>query len=120
MMSIDTLKVISEQLKAFPHKIKCVNFAWWGEPLTNPNLAHMVEILNCSGVTDCVSITTNAALLSKSLSDDLIKAGLGRLRISLQGLDSETYERVGGVRIDFDELVENIRYFHEKGKMDFS
>lgn len=116
MMDMDTIKRIIDQLRCFPRKVKCVNFAWYGEPLTNPDITSMVSLLKESEVADCVSIVTNASLLDENMTDSLINAGLDRLRISLQGLDSDTYEHVGGVRVDFDKIVDNIRYFYRNKK----
>lgn len=112
MMSIDTFARIIDQIKCFPEKVKCLNFAWWGEPLTNPKIVEMVSYAKRMDIAECISITTNGALLTKSMSDGLISAGLDRIRISLQGLNSDTYKRVAGVSIDFDEFVDNIRYFY--------
>ncbi len=113
LMNMDTFKRIINQMKAFSQRTKCLNFAWYGEPLTNPEIADFVELAKREEVADVVSITTNASLLDSEMSNRLIEAGLDRIRISLQGLDTETYLKVGGVRVDFEEIVNNIRYFHD-------
>lgn len=46
-------------------------------------------------------------------TDAVIAAGVDTIRISLQGLDTETYQRICGVKIDFDRFVENLRYLYE-------
>jgi MoaA/NifB/PqqE/SkfB family radical SAM enzyme len=42
-----------------------------------------------------------------------LAAGLDELKISLQGLSSETYKQICGANIDFDEFYRNIRYFSD-------
>jgi radical SAM protein with 4Fe4S-binding SPASM domain len=36
----------------------------------------------------------------------------------LQGLDEEKYQEVCGVAVDFEHLLENLRYFHDNEKLD--
>jgi radical SAM protein with 4Fe4S-binding SPASM domain len=50
------------------------------------------------------------------MADSLIEAGLDTLRISLQGLSSKKYQDIGGIKLDFEEFHENIRYFHRHKK----
>lgn len=45
--------------------------------------------------------------------DEVLAAGVDTIRISLQGLDAETYERVCGVKMEFDSFVSNLRYLYE-------
>ena len=45
--------------------------------------------------------------------DGLVKAGLDRIRISLQGLDAGMYKDMSDVDIDFAQFRENLRYFYE-------
>jgi GTP 3',8-cyclase len=103
-----------DDLKVFPKPLKSLIFAGHGEPLLHPDIARMVAYVKENEVAERVEIVTNASPLTHELTDELITAGLDRLRVSIQGLDSETYLDIAGTRVDFNAIVENIRYFFER------
>jgi organic radical activating enzyme len=113
-MEWDLFETIVEQLKAFPNKIKIVSIAGLGEPLTHPRIADMVRRFKNSGTVKKVQIISNASLLSSGMSDKLLAAGLDNLKISLQGVSDEAYERISGVKISFDKIYDNIKHFSKK------
>lgn len=113
-MTIDTFKVIVHQLRSFSHKLKLLSLTGQGEPLLNSNIADMVELAKKNDIAERIEIITNASLLTKKMSDDLLDAGLDALRISLQGLSGKKYKEICKIDMDFDEFVENIKYFHQK------
>lgn len=116
-MTLDTYEKTIEQLTKFPQKLKMLSLTGQGEPLLNPNIAQMVKIANDKEVAERIEIITNASMLRPKLSDELIAAGLGTLRISLQGLSSQKYTDICRAKVDYDELIENIRYFYQhRGK----
>ncbi len=95
-------------------RLKALIFAGHGEPLLHPEIAKMVALAKEKGIADRVEIVTNGSLLTQDLSDALIAAGLDRLRISLQGVTTEQYREVSGVRIDFERFMEQLRYFYRQ------
>lgn len=99
--------------KKFDDKIRVIHFAGYGEPLLHPEIAQMVKTVVDGEVSDVVDIVTNGSVLNTELSKNLLASGLGKLRISLQGLDSDTYQKVSGVNLDFEEFKNNIREFRE-------
>lgn len=115
-MEWDTFLLTVEQMKAFPDRFKKVTLAGDGEPLLNPRLPEMVDILRTSGTCEKILVITNGSLLTPSMGKDLVDAGLTELKISLQGLSSEKYKEIAGVSIDFDKFYENIRRFYEYRK----
>jgi MoaA/NifB/PqqE/SkfB family radical SAM enzyme len=74
----------------------------------------MVRCARRADVAEKVCIITNGYYLTPELSDQLISAGLGELRVSLQGLDAETYAKNCGVRVNFDKLRRQLKYFYER------
>ena len=76
----------------------------------------MVEYAHKSGCCDRVDTTTNASLLTPDLSDRIIKAGLNRINISIEGIDSRQYADFSQYKIDYDKLVSNIKYFYDNRK----
>lgn len=116
MMTLETYKKIIEQMKEFPRPLKMLGLTAQGEPLINKDIAKMVKIAKDANVAERIEIITNGLLLTKELSEQLIKSGLDTLRISLQGISNEKYEEICGAKIDFDEFMENIRYFYRNKK----
>lgn len=102
-----------DDLTEFPEKITMLRFAATGEPLLHPEIAQMVKYAKMQNVAHCIDIVTNGSLLSKDLSLQLINAGLDQLRISVQGLSSQSYLDVAQVKFNFDEFIENIRFFYQ-------
>lgn len=101
-----------DDLTEFNQKIKCLSFFRYGEPLLHKNLPEIIAYATKQKVADRIDITTNASLLTPCLSEQLIAAGLHQFDISIYGLDSETYQRFCGYRLDFDALVRNISFLY--------
>ena len=112
MLDYGLYETCIDGLAEFPRPLKMLRFAGTGEPLLHPRIADMVAYAAERGVADTIDIVTNGLALTEELSRALIAANLGRIRISIQGLDDEAYAhtRRRGV---FHELVEKIRFFYE-------
>lgn len=63
-----------------------------GEPLLRPDLQEIIEAIRGSGVRE-LSLTTNGQRLAE-MADELARAGLGRVNISLDSLDPERYRTI--------------------------
>ncbi len=68
-----------------------------GEPLLRPGVVDLVEEIASLPETQDLAMTTNAFLL-KDLAQDLYNAGLRRINISLDSLNSETFDKIIGNR----------------------
>lgn len=81
-----------------------------GEPLLHPQISRMVRYANKSRIYTCMS--TNGHFLSADLSEKLIRSGLNRLIISLDGADKDTYEkyRING---SFNKVTQGIQNMSE-------
>lgn len=112
-MSLDTFRETIAQIAEFPQRIRLLSLTGQGEPLMNKNIAEMVSIAKAANVAERIEIISNGRLLSRKMADNLIAAGLDTLRISLQGLNSRKYQEIGGIKVDFDEFYDNIRYFYQ-------
>ncbi len=112
-MDMDLYKKAIDDIKNTGIKLKMLRFAAIGEPLLHKNIAEMVKYAVDMEVADSVDIVTNASLLTHELSDALIEAKLSRLRISIEGLSKEEYLERSKGNIDFDNMIENIKYFYE-------
>lgn len=113
IMDMGLYKKCIDDLKAFPRQLKALHFAGLGEPLLHPQIAEMVDYAVKNEVAEVVDIITNGSLLTNELSEKLIAAGLNKLRISLQGLNSEMYQEMSGVDIDFEQFYQQLMYFYQ-------
>lgn len=88
--------------------VPTVFFGGFGEPLSHPRIAEMVARAKSLG--SYVELITNGTLLTSDLSRDLIRAGLDRLWVSLDGATPECYVdvRPGAALPD---VLENVRGF---------
>ena len=116
VMEFDLLKKCIDELAMFPDKVKTLRFVGMGEPLIHPQIEKMVRYAVNKEVANKVEILTNGSLLTRGLSDSLILAGLDRLVISIQGTTAKKYKEISKVDIDFNQFVENIKYFFEHKK----
>lgn len=114
-MSLDTFRNIVEQAGRFKDKCKLLSFMGHGEPLINKDLPEMIRIAKRADIAQRIEIITNGLLLNKDMADDIIDAGVTNVRVSLQGLSSQKYLEVSGVESNFNEFLENLKYFHEAG-----
>lgn len=85
-----------------------VFFGGFGEPLLHPKIISIVTEVKALGVK--VELITNATLLTEDLSQELIRAGLDRLWVSLDGATPESYAdvRLGAA---FHQVLENLGHF---------
>ena len=111
-MSWETFLTTVNQASEFISNYKIVNLQGMGEPLLNPYIVDMVRYISQKNISDRIEITTNGSCLSELMSKNLVDAGLTRLVISLEGLSDQEYEKTCGVKVDFDKLVEKIKFFY--------
>lgn len=105
-------KLVGE-IMAFPSVPKRVCFSGLGEPLANKNLPNMIRQLRDAGFEGRIDVISNGSLLTPQMSDELIRAGISRIQISIQGLTDEKYKESCQVDISVEKLQEQIRYFYE-------
>ena len=115
-MSMDMFNLAISQIKNFPNKLKTTFLFGWGEPLCNKYLPSMIKIIKQENITEKIEIVTNGALLSKDTIDKLIDSGLDIIRISLQGITAEKYNKICSAKIIMEDFIENIRYLYNNKK----
>jgi GTP 3',8-cyclase len=77
-----------------------------GEPLVRKELWRLVERLSAIEDVHDLSLTTNGYLLTKQV-DDLVRAGLRRINVSLDSLEPDTF-RMLTKRDDLDRVLEGV------------
>lgn len=115
-MDMDLYEKLVRDIMKFPKPVKRVCFSGLGEPLMNPKLPEMIGKLRRAGFEGRIDVISNGALLTHELSDALIGAGLNRLQISIQGLNTRQYKENCDVAVDVDKLMEELDYFHQKAQ----
>lgn len=108
MMSDDTFARIAESLADLP-QLRRVIFTGFGEPLTHPRILDMIQAVRERGIA--VTVGSNGLLLDKTAAEELVRLGVDRLVISVDGVKPETYAGVRGAMIS--QVLENIRRVNE-------
>lgn len=112
MMAWGQFLKIVEDIQAFEEQVKVIWLHGFGEPLLNPRIADMVEMLKRSHCCREVRITTNGSLLDERMSKALIEAGVDLIRVSVEALSSEGYRDICGVDMDFSVILRNVEAFY--------
>lgn len=78
-----------------------------GEPLLRRELSSLVRLLAGSGLIDDLALTTNGLLLAAQ-AENLRRAGLQRVTVSLDALDDATFRRMSGTRRPVREVLDGL------------
>ena len=108
-MTESTFDSILKSLRAFSPP-PTVIFGGFGEPLSHPRIAEMVAAVK--ELNAPVELITNATVLTKDLSRQLIEAGLDVLWVSLDAATTEVY---GDVRLGaiLPQVISNVACFRD-------
>lgn len=81
-----------------------------GEPLLNKDIVYIVEAITSLGIKP--DLVTNGKLLTKELANDLINAGLKRIRLSIDGFEEHSLFRLGS---DYNQLWDMANWLVRRG-----
>jgi len=112
-MEVDMFKKIVDGFKEFPDKIKKIKIGNHGEPTLHPDVAEMVKYAHESDTADIIEMFTNGSRLTPELNEAMVKAGLQRINISLEGLTDKRYLEVAGVKQNFQEIIDGVKSLYE-------
>lgn len=116
-MTMELFHKVIEEIHRFPKKIRLIETYSFGEPLCNPHLEEMIAIIRQENIAEKINFTTNGLLFNKKRVDALMAAGIDTIRISLQGLNAEMYDKMCGVKVKFEDFLNNLRYLYKhRGK----
>jgi len=107
------MKIIDD-ISEFPDKLKVLRINGQGEPLLNPDLPEMIKYAKDKKVAEFVEIITNGSRLNPEINVKLINSGVDRIRISVEALDGEGYQRMADVKMDFEAFRANIKDLHDR------
>jgi len=105
IMRDDVYTRIIDEASQYPPKR--IALLLMNEPLLDRKLPERIAYAKKKlGDATEVTITSNGSILTPKVVDRLIDSGLDRIKISVEGLTKETYERVMG--IDFQRTMDGI------------
>jgi len=107
-MKAETFERILESLAGLPDLNRVV-FTSFGEPLSHPRFLEMIEQIRKHD--PAVTVGSNGQLLTPEISRELVRLGIDRLVISVDGVRPETYAGVRGASLA--QVLENIRVLNE-------
>jgi len=107
-MSMETFRRLAESLEGLPD-LTSVIFTGLGEPLSHPKIMEMIEAMRRRGLA--VSVGSNGLLLNQEKARELVRLGVDRLIVSVDGVKPETYAGIRGAQLS--DVLGNIRGLNE-------
>lgn len=107
-MSSRTFQAILDGLDGLP-ELNRVVFTSFGEPLTHPHILDMIAAVRQRGLA--VTLGSNGLLLKPKTIRELIRLGVDRLMISIDGGKPETYAGIRGAQLS--QVIGNIQLVNE-------
>lgn len=108
VMKRETFEHIVSSLDDLPD-LKRVVFTGFGEPLTHPRILDMIAAIRERDIA--VTVGSNGLLLTPQMTRELVRLGVDRLVVSVDGVKPETYEEVRGA--DLGKVLENLHRLNE-------
>ena len=106
-MPLGVFQYILTQVQTTAHTMQ---FYFQGEPLLNTHLPEMISRAHQAGLYTIVS--TNAQALTQEMADALVRSGLNRIIVSIDGFSEESYTayRVGG---DLNKALQGLQFLRQ-------
>ncbi|HHT9158324.1 MAG: hypothetical protein A2099_08035 [Planctomycetes bacterium GWF2_39_10] len=114
VMDIRLYKKIIDDMTGFKNKIKLLRFCGAGESLLDKNIVEMIQYGMDKMVAERIELITNGILLTHEMSTAILNTGLSLIRISIYGVSAKTYKEMCCADVDFNKIVDNIRFFHKE------
>lgn len=108
IMSLDLFKKSIDDLINFEKQIELLRVCGFGEPLMNKNIIEMLKYAKESNFIKRIELISNGTLLNDELIDNISKY-TDRIIISIEGLSSKDYFNVCNRKVNYENLVENIK-----------
>ena len=113
-MTWDIFAKLLQDARELPD-LSTIHFGGFGEPFTNPRLVEMIRASKDAGYQ--VEMITNGSFLSAEVCEELVKAGLDWLFVSLDGPDPASFEQIRP-GASFEQVSANLLQLqHMKARM---
>lgn len=113
ILSYEMYRSVIDSLSDFPGKLKTLRLYKEGEPLCNKRLPDMIHYARKKDAAKRIDFTTNGYLFDRNTALAVMDAGVDRINISVEALDEEGYARISGVRIDFQQYLDRLRFLYQ-------
>lgn len=107
-MSQSTFERLLGGLNQLPNLTRIV-FTGFGEPLTHPHILEMIRSVRNRGLS--VTLGSNGLLLNAEIARELVRLGVDRMVVSMDGVKPETYAGIRGAMLF--HVLDNIRILNE-------
>jgi radical SAM protein with 4Fe4S-binding SPASM domain len=111
IMEEKTFQRILQELSPVSDKIKVIGVGFFGESLVDPSVVERIKAIKGQFKNARIEITTNAALLTPELLDNLWEAGLDRIKVSINATKKSSYEKIMG--INYEKTMRNLEYLSD-------
>lgn len=108
MMPMDLFRKTIDGID-FPEKLKALHLFKDGEPLLHKDIIEMIRYAKSKQIAEKVELTTNGALLTDALIENLIDSGLDIIRISIEHVNDAGYKKVTKTFSNYELIRNNVR-----------
>ncbi|WP_312647707.1 radical SAM protein [Aminipila sp.] len=118
IMSLELFKKVIDDVCEFEEQVKVIYLYGFGEPLLNKDISKMAKYIKQKKACREIRLVTNGSLLNPKLNQELVDSGIDLIRISVEALDSQDYNKLCGVDLNYENFLENIKdlYYKSRGK----
>ena len=117
LMSYELFCKIIDDIQGFPQQVGSLTLYKDGEPFVNNDLGKMIKYAKSKNVAEVLRTTTNASLLTKAKSIEIIESGLDQIRISVEHVNNEGYKKITRTYAGYETVRKNIEFlYNEKVK----
>jgi radical SAM protein with 4Fe4S-binding SPASM domain len=111
-MSVQAFQKTLDDIAKFANKPSLMRFCGIGDPLFNKNISDLVYMASLANVVDRTELITNGLLLNDKLIQKFANH-LGRIVISIEGLNEADYFNFALRKVDFSAFIGNITKFYQ-------
>jgi radical SAM protein with 4Fe4S-binding SPASM domain len=104
-------KIVDNVLRNY--NIKRLTITGFGEPIIDKGIIKKIKYVNEKYPNLKIDIFTNASVLSKEMSESLLKTKIDRITFSINGTE-KNYKKI--MDLDYEKTKNNVIYFIEKNK----
>lgn len=107
-MEIDLFCKVIDEVSTYSDEIKKkeIELFHFGESLLHPQITEMNAYATSKRLNTVLSV--NAAEFNHELSEKLISSKAGKIIVSLDGFDSDSFKTIRGRSIDYNKAIDNI------------
>ena len=105
---------ITDDMLMFPVKPKVLHLYKDGEPLMHPDFGRMAMLARIRNVSDCINLTTNAAMLTAKRTTEILDAGIDIVRVSVEHVHDAGYRERTITFAQYDTIIRNVAGLFEE------